>query len=810
MNLLTIKTKFMKNKALLIITVILLATVNSFGQEIVKQVLDKNSTPKFIKFEKALPYSKANVQKLFRNQLKLSANDKLEKTKEWTDNNNEIVINYQQFYKNIKVEYGQYKIHNKNGKIKIINGNYVHINNLSVTPSITEDEALKVALRTINAKKYFWELKDIDLWQKKENEDNVTLYPKGKLVIWSNIENKDACLAYKFDIYSIEPLSRNYVFIDAHTGKFIEKEPIMYNSGVTGTLSTRYSGTLSTTTDSYGSQYRLHDPTRGNGVFTYDMNKGTNFSNAVDFFDNDNNWTSGEWHNLQKDDAALDAHWALQKTYDYFLNEHNRNSYDNNNAAIRCYVHYKINWENAAWDGSRILIGDGSSDFDALASIDVLAHEFGHAVCTSTCNLRYGYYESAALNEGLSDIWGACIENYATSNKQTWRMGEDITIKAGYNCLRDLQNPKSTTAVEGQHPDTYHGSYWDYGNEPHNNSTVLSHWFYLLAHGGSGTNDIGNSFNIQGIGIEKASRIVYRMETLYLSSNSTYSDAKTYAIQAAEDIFGVNTIETYTTTNAWYAVGIGNQYYDIKITGTNTVCTSNSTFTLQNRPPNSSVSWTKSSNLTQVGGNSGTTYTVKAKNSYVSGNGWVKAIVNGVEFKKTFWVGKPKFTVEGDEQLEIRMPGVAMIDYSNGGGNSTNVFWSRSGAIASVNGGPITAKFRAGSRPGMGAVYATVTNTCGSKENRLLVEVTGGWYSIYPNPASDVIYISIDKNKLPNDVNIDNIHIKLYDKMKVLKKQSVLKGYHTSINIREMKNGIYIIQLITDKKTYEEKIIISK
>ncbi len=246
------------------------------------------------------------------------------------------------------------------------------------------------------------------------------------------------------------------------------------------------------------------------------------------------------------------------------------------------------------------------------------------------------------------------------------------------------------------------------------------------------------------------------------------------------------------------------------ITGTNTVCTSNSTFTLENRPPNSSVSWTKSSNLTQVGGNSGTTYTVKAKNSYVSGNGWVKAIVNGVEFKKTFWVGKPKFTVEGDEQLEIRMPGIAMIDYSNGGGNSTNVFWSRSGAIASVNGGPIKARFRAGSRPGMGAVYATVTNTCGSKENRLLVEVTGGWYSIYPNPASDVIYISIDKNKLPNDVNIDNIHIKLYDKMKVLKKQSVLKGYHTSINIREMKNGIYIIQLITDKKTYEEKIIISK
>jgi Zn-dependent metalloprotease len=655
-----------------------------------------------------------------------------------------------------------------------------------------------------------WEIKGIDTWQKNEKENNVTLYPQGKLVIWSDIDNKDIRLAYKFDIYSIEPLSRDFVFIDAQTGEFIDKEPIMFNSGVTGTLSTRYSGTLSTTTDSYGNNYRLHDPNRGNGIFTYDMNTGTNFSNALDFIDNDNNWTSGEWHNTQKDDAALDAHWALQKTYDYFHDEHNRNSYDNQNAAIRCYVHYKINWENAAWDGSRILIGDGASNFDALASIDVLAHEFGHAVCSYTCNLRYGYYESAALNEGLSDIWGICVENYSTSNKQTWLMGEDITIKQGYNCLRNIQNPKSTTALEGQHPDTYHGSYWDNGNEPHNNSTVLSHWFYLLAHGGSGTNDNGDSFNINGIGIEKAADIVYRMETQYLSSNSNYSDAKTFAIQAAEDIFGANTIETYTTINAWYAVGIGNKYYNIRITGTSTVCTSNSTFTLQNRPPNSTVSWTHSSNLTQVGGNTGTTYTVKAKNSWVNGAGWGKANVNGTIFTKTFWVGKPKFTIEGEEQVGIRMPGIAMIDYSNGGGRSTNVIWTRSGAIVTVNGGPVTGKFRAGSRPGMGAVYATVTNSCGSKENRLLIQVTGGWYSIYPNPAGNEIYINLDRSKMPENFTSQKFTIKLYDKMMTLKKQKSFMSENTNINVSDLKEGVYILQIISGKETFEEKIIISR
>jgi len=246
------------------------------------------------------------------------------------------------------------------------------------------------------------------------------------------------------------------------------------------------------------------------------------------------------------------------------------------------------------------------------------------------------------------------------------------------------------------------------------------------------------------------------------------------------------------------------------VTGTNLVCTSNSTFTLHNRPPNSSVSWTHSSNLTSIGCDTCITYIIKAKNSYVNGNAWVKATINGVVFTKTFWVGKPKFTVEGDEQLEIRMPGIAMIDYSNGGGGSTNVFWTRSGAIATVNGGPVTAKFRAGSRPGMGAVYATVTNTCGSKENRLLVEVTGGWYSIYPNPSSDVLYIKIDKDKMPKYLITERIEIKLYDKMMRFKRQSIINADITPINVNGLQKGVYIIQLISGKKTYEEKILISR
>jgi Zn-dependent metalloprotease len=83
---------------------------------------------------------------------------------------------------------------------------------------------------------------------------------------------------------------------------------------------------------------------------------------------------------------------------------------------------------------------------------------------------------------------------------------------------------------------------------------VLNHWFYILTIGKSGTNDIGNSYNVTGINIETA-KIAYRLESVYLSANSTYANARTYGIQAATDLYGAGSPEVIATTNAFYAVG---------------------------------------------------------------------------------------------------------------------------------------------------------------------------------------------------------------------------------------------------------------
>lgn len=121
--------------------------------------------------------------------------------------------------------------------------------------------------------------------------------------------------------------------------------------------------------------------------------------------------------------------------------------------------------------------------------------------------------------------------------------------------FRSIQNPN----LYGD-PDTYHGQYWDLNGEVHQHRAVFSHWFYIVAQGESGVNDLGNSYSVTGIGIDKAAQIAYRMLVYYLPENCTYPDARIYAILAATDLYGTCSPEVEAVTNAMYAIGLGGQY----------------------------------------------------------------------------------------------------------------------------------------------------------------------------------------------------------------------------------------------------------
>ncbi|MDR0795105.1 MAG: M4 family metallopeptidase [Tannerella sp.] len=161
---------------------------------------------------------------------------------------------------------------------------------------------------------------------------------------------------------------------------------------------------------------------------------------------------------------------------------------------------------------------------------------------------------------------GACVENWAYPAKPIWLAGSEI-VRSPNSCLRNMQTPKVNN-----HPTKYQGQYWDFSNSSqHANSTVLSHWFYLLCAGGNGNNE-GILFNVPALGFNRAERIIYRtLQILYSSSN--FSAARNASIQAAQYLFGSMSFEVIAVTNAWHAVGIGNRHLPVitSITGpTNT------------------------------------------------------------------------------------------------------------------------------------------------------------------------------------------------------------------------------------------------
>ncbi len=502
--------------------------------------------PSFIKFYDGNEPLFINLKTWFAETFKTEEGLSFIQTSNETDQFGFTHYRFQQTINGIPIREAQFIVHVKNEKIVSFNGKIFNEIELSNSDIINKDLARSNALDYVNAISYKWQNPLEEKWIKANtgNKD-ASFYPVGeKEIIYSN---KTFYLAYKFDIYASSPLSRQDIYVDAANGKILKTLNKLFSTDKQGTAVTKYSGTQTMTVDSVNATlYRLKETGRGNGINTYNMLQQTDYNSAVDFTDSDNYWNNV---NTNQDEIAADAHWGAEMTYDYFFIKHGRNSIDGNGFALNSYVHYDQAYPNAFWDGYVMTYGDGSGSYTPFTALDICAHEITHGLDSYTANLDYAG-ESGAMNEGFSDIFGTAVEFFAKPSMANWTCGENIGT-----VIRNLGNPNAT-----QNPDTYLGTYWDNQQEVHQNSTVLSYWFYLVSQGGSGTNDIGNAFNVTGIGINKAATIAYRMLTYYLINTSDFTEARFYAIQAATDIYGGCTPEVETVTNAMYAVGIGGQY----------------------------------------------------------------------------------------------------------------------------------------------------------------------------------------------------------------------------------------------------------
>ena len=513
------------------------------GSKLIK-LDEKSKSIQFIQLKEDYHYSSKDQAKWLNNSLKFTKKHSAKILQEEVDKKGFTHTKYQISYMDIPVEGSVFTVHSNNGRIHSANGKYLKGQNISVKPSLSEKDAFDKAERHIHAKKYLWE---------SENSPR----PEGKLTILT--VDTTYVLTYKFDIYAAEPLSRKYVFVDAHSGKIVKTMDRIHFTSADGIAKTMYNGTVPIKTDLYNGFYRLRESGRGRGIETYDLRHRVDYGGAIDFKDTDNNWTDTTDYNH----AAYDAHFAAEATYDYYYFTYGRNSFDNKGSKIMSYVHYDQKYNNAFWDGTRMTYGDGDGEnFLPLTPIEVVAHEITHAVTEYTAGLIYSE-ESGALNESFSDIFGTVIDFYKHPQTANYLMGD--VMSPTNSAFRSMQNPN-----DYWNPDTYQGLYWDPDQEVHTNSGVQNYWFYLLCKGGNGTNDLGNDFSVQAIGMDNAAQIAYRTLTVYLTPSATYDDTRFYSIRSAIDLFGECSPEVMAVTDAWYAVGVGEQFTDRVMASFNT------------------------------------------------------------------------------------------------------------------------------------------------------------------------------------------------------------------------------------------------
>jgi Zn-dependent metalloprotease len=251
-------------------------------------------------------------------------------------------------------------------------------------------------------------------------------------------------------------------------------------------------------------------------IRTYTANNTTSLPGSLVCTETDPTCFSGDWH-------AKAAHEYATGTYQLYVSQHNRNSIDNQGMTVISSVHYGSNYDNANWNGEQMIYGDA---YGFPLADDVVAHELTHGVTEHESNLFY-YYQSGAINESFSDLWG---EYYDQTNglgddddEVKWQMGEEVW---GLGTLRSMSHPPFYGDPDKMSSASYYESEDDNGGV-HHNSGINNKAIYLMVQG-----DTFNLKTVTPLGWTKTAAIYYQANTNLLTSGADYSDLY-YALQQA-------------------------------------------------------------------------------------------------------------------------------------------------------------------------------------------------------------------------------------------------------------------------------------
>ena len=256
------------------------------------------------------------------------------------------------------------------------------------------------------------------------------------------------------------------------------------------------------------------------------------------------------------DPAVDEAYDGLGATFDFYWEIFQRNSIDDQGLPLDATVHFGRNYDNAFWNGQRMVFGDGDGKlFNRFTiSVDVIGHELTHGVTQDEAQLAYAN-QSGALNESISDVFGSLIKQFSlkqTADQADWLIGAGLLAK-GVNgvALRSMKAPGTAydDPVLGKDPQPAHMRDFLHTVEDnggvHINSGIPNHAFYLAA------------TNIGGYAWEKAGRIWYEtLRDTHLRTTAGFRAFARLTLANAGRLYGVGSPEQQAVHDAWHEVGV--------------------------------------------------------------------------------------------------------------------------------------------------------------------------------------------------------------------------------------------------------------
>jgi len=256
------------------------------------------------------------------------------------------------------------------------------------------------------------------------------------------------------------------------------------------------------------------------------------------------------------DPATNEAYDGAGATYDLYLDVYARNSIDGRGMRLDSTVHYGSGYDNAFWNGTQMVYGDGDGKLFKrfTISVDVIGHELTHGITERTAGLEYSY-QPGALNESISDVFGSLVKQRSLNQEAgeaDWLIGEGILVPSLGAALRSMKAPGTAMEHDPQPADMQHYVELPDDGVPahdnggvHINSGIPNHAFYLAA------------TSIGGYAWDKAGKIWYQTLTEgHLKPDSEFKDAANATVGVAGELFGAGSSEHAAVEDAWQQVGV--------------------------------------------------------------------------------------------------------------------------------------------------------------------------------------------------------------------------------------------------------------